>query len=73
LIEEKLIDEDKLYLNFKSLFNLIKSCMDDDFTNDIRFASVVCVKHLIGYVHKELIDDDYRIIYVELLKRLDDS
>ena len=47
--------------------------MDDDFTNDIRFASVVCVKHLIGYVNKELIDDDYRIIYVELLKRLDDS
>jgi hypothetical protein len=73
LIEEKLIDEDKLYLNFKSLFNLIKNCMDDDFTNDIRFASVVCVKHLIGYLNKELIDEDYKFIYTELLKRLDDS
>lgn len=73
LIEEKLIEEEKLYLNFKNLFNLIKNCMDDDFTNDIRFASVVSVKHLIGYLSKELIDEDYKIVYVELLKRLDDS
>jgi hypothetical protein len=73
LVEEKLIDEEKLYLHFKNLFNLIKNCMDDDFTNDIRFASVVCVKHLVGYLRKEFIDEDYKIIYVELLKRLDDS
>ena len=73
LVEEKLIDEEKLYLHFKNLFNLIKNCMDDDFTNDIRFASVVCVKNLVGYLRKEFIDEDYKIIYVELLKRLDDS
>jgi hypothetical protein len=47
--------------------------MDDDFTNDIRFASMVCVKHLLISLKKELIDEDYKYIYVELLKRLDDS
>ena len=73
LVEEKLIEEEKLYLNFKNLFNMIKNCLDDDFTNDIRFASMVCVKHLLISLKKELIDEDYKYIYVELLKRLDDS
>ena len=52
---------------------VLKSCIDDDWANDLRFTAVVYIKHLIEYLHLELDVEDYKEIYPELLKRLDDS
>ena len=52
---------------------VVKNCIDDDWANDLRFAAVVFIKHLIEYLHEKLDSDDYKEIYPELLKRLDDS
>jgi len=53
--------------------NVLKNCIDDDWANDLRFASVVLIKKLIEYLHEVFDDEDYKEIYPELLKRLDDS
>ena len=52
---------------------VLKNCIDDDWANDLRFTSVVLVKRLIEYLHEEFDEEDYKEIYAELLKRLDDS
>ena len=73
LIEQKLIESEKMHANFDVTFKTLKNCIDDDWGNDIRFASVVLVKHILGYIYPHLDDENYRTIYTELLKRLDDS
>jgi dynein assembly factor 5 len=73
LLEYRLIDQGKMYENFKDIFGVLKNCIDDDWANDLRFAGVVFIKHLIEYLHGEFDDEDYKEIYPELLKRLDDS
>lgn len=73
LIEKKLIEPEKLQENFKSMFGYMKNCLDDDWQNDIRFASVVMLKHLLPYLKGTFDYDDYKELYVELLKRLDDA
>ena len=47
ILDMKLIDEDKLYGNFKDIMGVLKSCLDDDWANDLRFTAVVFIKHLI--------------------------
>lgn len=47
ILDMKLIDEDKLYSNFKDIMGVLKSCLDDDWANDLRFTAVVFIKHLI--------------------------
>ena len=73
LVEQQLIDEEKLYENFSSLFRLLKSSMEDDWDNDMRFASVVLMKHILLFIQAQFGSDDYQAIYPELLKRLDDA
>lgn len=73
LIENKLIEKEKLQQNFTTVFNTLKNCLDDDWVHDIRFAGVVFVKHLISYLHEHLGHDDWKNMYTELLKRLDDA
>lgn len=73
LVEQQLIEEDKLYENFGALFKLLKNSMEDDWDNDMRFASVVLLKHTLLYVQANFVDDDYKAVYPELLKRLDDA
>ena len=51
----------------------MKNCLDDDWANDLRFTAVVFIKHLIEYLHEAMDDEDYKEIYADLLKRLDDS
>ena len=51
----------------------MKNCLDDDWVHDIRFASVVLTKKLIGYLHSTMPYDDWQNMYTELLKRLDDA
>mmetsp|Transcript_10035 Transcript_10035/g.16892 ORF Transcript_10035/g.16892 Transcript_10035/m.16892 type:complete len:159 (+) Transcript_10035:1130-1606(+) len=62
-----------MYALFRSLFTTLKSSLDDDWANDLRFASIVLTKHLQGYLKDNFEHDDYQLIYTELLKRLDDA
>ncbi|CDW75974.1 heat repeat-containing protein 2 [Stylonychia lemnae] len=73
LLEFKLIDKEKLYSSFKDIMNVLKNCIDDDWANDLRFASVVLIKKMIEYMNEVFDEEDYKEIYPELLKRLDDS
>lgn len=75
LLEQKLIEPEKLYPSFKNLVNTLKNCLDDDWQNDIRFASVVLCRHLLTYLcpTSQFDREDYIHIYPELLKRLDDA
>lgn len=73
LLDNKLISEEDFQRNFKDLLNNLKNCLDDDFSSDIRFASIVLVKVMIKYAGKHFEWDDYKEVYPELLKRLDDS
>ena len=52
---------------------VLKNCIDDDWANDLRFTSVILIKKLIEYLKDVFDDDDFKEIYPELLKRLDDS
>ncbi len=51
----------------------LKNCIDDDWAHDLRYASVVLIRHLIEALYEHLETTDYQTIYVELLKRLDDA
>lgn len=75
LVEQELIDKEKLHSSFKTMLGYLKNCLDDDWANDLRFASVILMRKTIGYIHKELNEDDFAITeyYPELLKRLDDA
>lgn len=73
LLEKQLIKKDKLLNHFKELMGVLKSCLDDDWANDLRFTTVTFLKFLIEYLHEEFIGEHYMEIYPELLKRLDDS
>lgn len=73
LIEEKLIEPEKLYESFSALFKLMKNCLDDDWTHDLRFAAVVALKHVLGSIGHLFNEDDHKEVYTELLKRLDDA
>lgn len=73
LIEQKLIEPEKLHESYQPLLKLMKNCLDDDYVNDIRFAAVVGCKHIVGYIGHLFEEDDHKEMYTELLKRLDDS
>ena len=73
LIENKLMEEDKLHENFPQVFNTMKNCLDDDWVHEIRFAGIILTKNLINYLHAHLVEEDWKMMYVELLKRLDDA
>jgi len=73
LLENNLIDPKTLYACFKGIVTVMKNCIDDDWANDLRFTTVVYVKRMMEYLKEYLTDEDYKEIYPELLKRLDDS
>ena len=73
LLEYKLIDREKMYGAFKEVMNVLKNCIDDDWANDLRYTCVLLIKRLIEYLHELFDEEDYKEIYPELLKRLDDS
>ena len=62
-----------MHENFKPLMASIKNCMDDDWQNDIRFASVILLKGLLNFLGSVLEYEDFKDIYPEMLKRLDDA
>jgi hypothetical protein len=52
---------------------VIKNCIDDEWANDLRFTSVVLFRKLMEYQGHELDYENFKEVYPELLKRLDDS
>jgi|TARA_B110000285_G_C14957246_1_gene529828 hypothetical protein len=73
LLENNLIDPKKFHTSFRTLFDALKNCLDDDWVNDIRYASLILVKTMLTHSGKEFEHDDFVLIYPELLKRLDDA
>ena len=47
--------------------------MEDDWDNDMRFAAVVLMKHILIMIQAKFEYEQYREVYPELLKRLDDA
>jgi dynein assembly factor 5, axonemal len=73
MVDNKILSKGKLKNNFMEVINVLKGCLDDDWATDIRFTGVVFIRKIIEYLHEELESEDYKEIYPELLKRLDDS
>lgn len=73
IIEQDLIEKEKLYECDKNIMTNLKNCLDDDWANDIRFAAVVFTRHYLPYLKDHLTNEDYNVLYPELLKRLDDA
>jgi dynein assembly factor 5, axonemal len=73
LVEQELIEKDKLVGLFTEILNKMKSPLDDEWGNDLRFASVVFLKVLLQYLQPVLGYQELQEIYPELLKRLDDA
>lgn len=73
LIEKKLVTSEDFQRAYMKVFNNLKNCLDDEFSSDIRFASIVLLKSMIEYSGKYFKYDDYKETYPELLRRLDDS
>jgi len=73
LLEQKLIEEDKLMQNFKILFNTLKVSLEDDWANDLRFAATIMLKRMLSFLGGRFEMEDYKELYTEMLKRLDDA
>lgn len=50
LVEQQLIDPEKMYGCYKSMMSYLKNCLDDDWANDLRYASVVLMRHVLEYI-----------------------
>lgn len=50
LLDQKLIEPEKLQTMFNDIINRLKSCLDDEWANELRFASLVFLKHLMVYL-----------------------
>ena len=73
LVEEKLIEPEKVHESFRPMLNNMKGCLDEDYANDLRFAAVVALRHIIDMIGPLMEEEDHRELYTELIKRLDDA
>ena len=73
LLNKNLIETHKLYQNFQELHQSLKNCLDDDWVAELRWAGVILVRKMMEYVREEIDYEDFKEVYPELLKRLDDS
>ena len=73
VMEQKLIEKEKLAVLLPDLINKLKSPLDDDWLHDLRFASVVLIGKIMSFMGTDLDRDGFNEIYPELLKRLDDA
>ena len=60
LLEQKLIEKEKLYANFKEIMGVVKNCIEDEWANDLRFTSVTFIRYVIEYLHELFDDEDYK-------------
>ena len=73
LMEQNLIEKDKLTILLPEIINKLKSPLDDDWGNDLRFAAVVLLSKIMAFMGEDMDRDGFNEIYPELLKRLDDA
>ena len=73
LIESKLIEPVKMREYFAETVKKMGSCLEDDWGNDLRFASVVFLRKLFVFLKGVADNEDIKIVYPEMLKRLDDA
>lgn len=73
LMEQNLIEKEKLAPLLPELINKLKSPLDDDWAHDLRFAAVVLVNKVIEFFGTDMEREGFNEIYPELLKRLDDA
>lgn len=73
LVQEKLVEPEVLRDNFKKMLESLKSCLDDDWENDLRFASVVMIKYCLEYLKDVFDREDYINVYPAMLERMDDA
>ena len=51
----------------------MKSCLDDDWTNELRYAAVILTRKIMERIRDDIEHEVFKEIYPELLKRLDDA
>ena len=73
LMDENLMEPDKMYASFDEIINKLKGVMDDDWNNDLRFASTIALRKFLWYIKEYMHKDDHFKYYAEILKRLDDA
>ena len=73
LIERNLLDKTELYKKFKTIMDSIKNCMDDDWADDLRFASCAFIKRLLIYLNELFVNTDLDNIQEPLFKMMDDK
>lgn len=73
LLNNNLIESVKLYQNFNDIFTYLKSCLDDDWMNELRFASVLLMRKIMEYIKEDIDYEIFKQLYEQLLKRLDDA
>ncbi len=55
------------------MFAPLKSCLDDDWMNELRFASVILTRKVMEKIKDDIDHEIFKEIYEQLLKRLDDA
>jgi hypothetical protein len=73
MLDKKLIESIKVYQNFHEYFNALKSCLDDDWMNELRFASVILTRKMMESMRSDIDHECFKEIYEQMLKRLDDA
>lgn len=73
MLNNRLIETSKLHQNFKDIIKQLKNCLEDDWVAELRYASVILLRKLMEYAREDLDFDDFKEIYPDLLKRLDDA
>jgi len=73
LIKNDIIDSGQLYQGFKDLLPILKSCLDDDWAPDLRFATCQLLEKMLVSLNEALDSDQLRELYPILLQRLDDA
>lgn len=73
LLNHGLIESVKMHQNFQEVFTEMKSCLDDDWMNELRFATVILTRKIMERIKDDIEHEVFKEIYPELLKRLDDA
>lgn len=73
LIKKEIIDSSQLYQGFKDLLPVLKSCLDDDWAPDLRFATCQLMEKILVSLNQDLDSEQLRELYPTLLQRLDDA
>lgn len=73
ILEQGLIEPKKIYTNFGECVKRLQGCLDDDWANDLRWSSLIAMRHFMLYVKTELQKQDFSEFYADILKRLDDA